>query len=246
MLDAVPLVPSVPAAVRAAEPVAVTREQALLAMTTAYRLITTTVAERPDTDLMRPTRCTGWAVIDVLYHVLLDAQRALVALASPVEKVADTDYITYWRSFANAAHPSSAAHARAVRVAAAAFRPQTVVQMWQETSEAAIRAARACASDSTLTTQDHTLALPDLLATFAVEACVHQIDMAVDLPNAPVAEGMPLELVRRTLDGLLGAGVPRPAWGDRDYALKGTGRLPLIDGERTVLTPVVGRFPLLG
>lgn len=238
--------PDAPPVVRAAQPTAVTRELALGAMSAAYRSLTRAVRTRPDSDLMRPTRCAGWSVIDVLYHVLLDGQRALVALATPEEHATDTDFITYWREFAGGTHPAAAGHARAVRVAAAAFRPRTVVRMWEETSEAAIRAARACAADLVLATQRHRLALPDLLATFAVEACVHTLDATVDLPDAPPAEPAPLELVRRTLDGLLGAGAPRPAWDDREYALKGTGRLALSPADRAVLAPVAGRFPLFG
>ena len=34
------------------------------------------------------------------FHVLGDAQRALVALASPVDGPADVDDVSYWRDFA--------------------------------------------------------------------------------------------------------------------------------------------------
>lgn len=246
-----------PVAVRAAEPVAVTREQGLAAMTIAYRQLTETVADRSETDLMLPTRCAGWAVLDVLYHLLLDAQRALIALATPEERLADTDYITYWRAF-RADSPDAAAHARAVRVAASAFRPRTVVEMWEETSEAAIRAARACAADSVLATQHRFLTLPDLLATLAVEASVHRLDLSMEPTADPAVPSprhdtareseasVPLELVGRTLDGLLGAGVPRPDWDDREYALKASGRLALTPAELAILEPVVARFPLFG
>lgn len=233
-----------PPTTRAAEPQAVTREQGLLAMIRAYRGLTAAVTERSDADLMRPSRCTGWAVIDVLYHVLLDAQRALVALATPDERLCDADYITYWRAFSGPANPSSAGHARAVRLAASAFRPRTVIQLWEQTSEAALRAARACPADSNLGTQHHILTLPDLLTTFAVEACVHTLDLTLELPDVPEPASEPLPLVRRTLDGLLGSGKPRPDWDDVEYALKGTGRLPLEPAEVSIVAPMADRFPL--
>jgi uncharacterized protein (TIGR03083 family) len=222
----------------------VTREQALAALAVAYRQLTAVVQGRPDADLIRPTRCTGWSVLDVLYHVLLDAQRALIALATPDERVADTDYISYWRSFPASPRIGANEHARAVRIAASAFRPRTLVQLWQETATAAVHAARAADADLRLSTQQHVLMLPDLLATLAVEACVHGLDMTVELADAPKPDPLPLALTRRTLDGLLGAGVRRPGWVDRDYVLKGTGRTPLSATERDVLGPAAAQFPL--
>ncbi|BCJ38989.1 hypothetical protein Athai_64920 [Actinocatenispora thailandica] len=227
----------------AAEPTAVTREQALAALTVAYRQLTVIVRERPDADLIRPSRCTGWSVLDVLYHVLLDAQRALIALATPDDRVADTDYISYWRSFPASPRIGANEHARAVRIAASAFRPRTLIQLWEETSAAVVHAARAADADLRLSTQQHVLTLPDLLATLAVEACVHGLDMTVELA-APTPDPLPLELTRRTLDGLLGAGVRRPGWTDRDYVLKGTGRSPLSATERELLGPSAAQFPL--
>jgi uncharacterized protein (TIGR03083 family) len=243
-----PAAETAPAAqpVRAADPEAVTREQSLAAMALAYQKLTATVTGRPEADLMRPTRCAGWAVIDVLYHVLLDGQRALIALATPEDRLADTDYVTYWRAFGSSPRPGTREHARAVRVAASAFRPHTLVQMWEETSAAAVRAARATAADCRLATQDHVLALPDLLATFAVEACIHTMDLDVELADSPALDTAPLTLVRRTLDGLLGAGAPRPDWTDGEYALKGTGRAALTPTERDILGPAAARFPLFG
>ncbi|MCW3840297.1 maleylpyruvate isomerase N-terminal domain-containing protein [Micromonospora yasonensis] len=66
----------------------------------AYDGITAVVSGLDDADLQRPTRCRGWLVADLLFHVLCDAQRALVALASPAEGPADVDDVSYWRAFA--------------------------------------------------------------------------------------------------------------------------------------------------
>ena len=56
---------------------------ALDALETGYRQVTDVVTGLGPAELMRPTGCAGWAVTDVLYHQLLDAQRALVAFATP-------------------------------------------------------------------------------------------------------------------------------------------------------------------
>jgi hypothetical protein len=50
---------------------------ALGAFDAGYQRVTAVTAGLNEADLMRPTRCAGWAVADVLYHQLLDARRAL-------------------------------------------------------------------------------------------------------------------------------------------------------------------------
>ncbi len=237
------------APMKAAEPAAAIREPALGALAGGYRGVTALVTGLDEADFMRPSRCAGWAVVDVLYHLLCDAQRALVALATPTDARADTDFITYWRYFAGGPAPSLAAarQARSTRIAAASWdRPAALVALWQETTEAAVRAAAAVPANSRLTTQGHVLALPDLLASFAVEAAVHHLDMTLDLPDAAEPDADALALTRRTLDGVLGSGTVRPSWSDPEYALKGTGRLGLDAAERRLLGASADQFPLFG
>ena len=76
----------------------------------------------------------------------------------------------------------------------------------------------------------------------------------------PAPDAASLALVRRVLDGLLGAaagggkqsggkqgGDAVPVeWDDRSYALKGTGRVPLSDEDRTALGTLADKFPLFG
>ena len=42
------------------------------------------------------TGCPGWAVRDVVFHLLGDAQRALVSLLTPSDGPADRTAVTYW------------------------------------------------------------------------------------------------------------------------------------------------------
>jgi hypothetical protein len=197
-------------------------------------------------DLLSFSRCRGWVVADVLFHVLCDAQRALVALASPAAAPPDRDFITYWTDFA-AETDDPAAAAWWVRRSAAAFRDGTgVVALWQETAPAAVRAAGRADPDGYITTQGHVLAVADFLATLVTEAVVHHLDMAVHLPPAPSPDQHAVALATRTLDGLLGPGVSRPhEWTAEEYLLKGTGRVPLSSRDRIALAQAVERFPLL-
>jgi hypothetical protein len=225
------------------------RAAVLDALDAMYQKVTTAVSGLGDADLMRPSRCAGWAVADVLYHELLDARRALRTFATPSPAPADRDDVSYWREYAPGSGEDSApdgdaaaAHARYVRVAASAYAPGWLVWDWSETSAAARRAAQACGHEH-VATQGHVLSVADFAATLAVEAAVHYLDLTVDLPSAPEPDPASLALVRRVLVGLLGAPLPA-SWDDTTAALKGTGRDPLTGADRQALGPLASAFPL--
>jgi hypothetical protein len=221
------------------------------ALAAVYGNITAVTGWLGEAGLMLPTRCAGWVAGDLLYHQLLDARRALATFASPAGGPASVDDVSYWRPYApRSGEPAAlgsaapAAHARHVRIVAAAYPPGGLVREWRETSAAACRAARACPHEF-VTTQGHVLRTADFMATLAVEAAVHYLDLTVQLPAAPAADAASLRLVRRVLDGLLGTAVPT-GWTDRDYVLKGTGRIPLDDSDRVALAALADQFPLFG
>jgi hypothetical protein len=222
---------------------------ALGALRRAYGGVTDVAAGLPPGDLLAFSRCRGWVIVDVLFHLLCDAQRALVALASPAPGPPDRDFVSYWAGFAAEAGDADdpAPEVWWVRRSAAAFRDGTgVVMLWRETAPAAVRAAERADPDGHVATQGHVLAVPDFLATLATEAVVHHLDMTVDLPDAPEPAPEAVDMAARTLDGLLGADVSRPArWSETEYLLKGTGRQPLSTGDRDALGPAAALFPLL-
>jgi len=184
-------------------------------------------------DLLAASRCRGWLVADVLNHVLADAQRALIGLASPVPGPATVDFASYWRAFADAGADDEVPHIWAVRRSAASFRDGVGnVVLWRETSPAAVRAATAADPGGFITTQDHVLSVPDFLVTLATEAVIHHLDMTVNVPNAPAPHPDALNLAVMTLDRL-GTAVDRPPeWSIEKYVLKATGRLPLTPTEQ--------------
>src|SRR5215472_1219466 len=174
------------------------RVAVLDALDAVYRNVTAVAGGLGEADLMRPSRCAGWAVADVLYHELLDARRALRTFASPVDQPPDCDDVSYWTGYAPAGDTQggsvpnggaaayaeeSAAHARYVRIAAAAYPPGALAWEWSETAAAAVRAGRACTHQA-VTTQGHVLTVADFAATLAVEAAVHYLDLTVALPGA--------------------------------------------------------------
>ncbi|MGW3890864.1 maleylpyruvate isomerase N-terminal domain-containing protein [Micromonospora chokoriensis] len=217
------------------------------ALAQAYAGISAVVDALDDTGLQRTTRCHGWLVADLLLHVLGDAQRALVALASPVDGPADVDDVSYWRDFPGG-DDEATGHAWWVRRSAAAFdRPTGIVRLWRETAPAAVRAAASTNPQGYVTTQGHVLRVPDFLATLTTEAVVHHLDLIVDLPDAPPPGPLATRVAVATMDGLLSDDTVRPvAWSDHDFLLKATGRVPLTDRDRLELGESAGWFPLLG
>lgn len=133
----------------------------MVALQSGYRQVTGAVSRLSPRDFLRPTLTDDWCVSDVLFHLLLDAQRALVTFATPNAAVPDVDAVTYWRlrSDADGADGADgAAHARYVRLSAAAYRsPAGLVQQWTDTSEAALQAACAADPAGSVATQGHEL-----------------------------------------------------------------------------------------
>jgi len=214
------------------------------ALAAAYDGITAVVSPLPGDDLLRPTRCRGWVVADLLFHVLCDAQRALITFASPVPGPSDVDHVSYWQTFPSEPVDLSA---WALRRSAAAFpSPKAIVTLWAETAPAAVRAASAASPSSFVTTQGHVLSVDDFVATLVTEAVIHHLDLTLDLPSAPFPDPAALTVAVSTMDGLMTDDVVRPtAWSDADFLLKASGRLPLEPRDRVELGEAAGWFPLL-
>lgn len=197
--------------------------------------VTATVDDLDEAGFTAATRAAGWTVRDLLFHLLLDAQRALVALATRTDAAADVDAVTYWAPFRPSEGDGGAAHAAFVRAAAAAYASGAgLVEHWRTTSAAALRAARAADPAGRVETQGHVIAVPDLVSTLVVEATVHLLDLTLEVPGA----APPAAALRHTR-GVLEARYdgPLPAsWDDAEAVLRGTGRLPADDP----------RLPLLG
>ena len=198
-----------------------------------YDAVVAAVRGRPESNLGLPTR-TDWTVRELLFHQLLDAQRTLVALASPTDEPPDMDSVSYWRPF----FPDSewnAPHADFVRVSASAYATgAALVDHVALVPGAAVRAVGMADPAARVRTQGHVLTVGDLASTLVVEATVHLLDLAVDLPGAPAPSVGALGETRRVLEGLQGGALPA-SWDDTTAALKGTGRVPLDADERAEL-----------
>ncbi len=196
------------------------------------------------TDEWLPTGCAGWSVRDLVFHLRGDAQRALVALATPAGTAPDTDAVSYWASW-RPDTPEARDGLRTTRIGASVYATLTpLLDGYEETAQAVAYAAAHTDPGLAVRTQGHVIRVEDLVRTLIVEVAVHHLDLVVAL-DRPGPSAATLRPVREALDGLLGTPSPVP-WDDVAYARAGTGRVPLTDGERALLGPLADRFPLFG
>ena len=64
-----------------------------------YRSLAALVTDLRPEEAWQPTGCAGWAVLDLTLHLVDDARRGLVALATPAEPPATSDAVAYWRGW---------------------------------------------------------------------------------------------------------------------------------------------------
>src|SRR4051794_36472318 len=209
-----------------------------------YDAVLAAVRDRTEAELTTRTR-TDWTVRELLFHQQLDAQRTLVALASPTDGAPDVDAVSYWRPFKPDAEWNDA-HADFVRVSASAYSSGAAqVEHFATVAGAAARAVLAADPAARVETQGHVLTVADLTSSLVVEASIHLLDLTVHLPDAPSPSPAALAETRRVLEGLYGGPLPG-RWSDTEAVLKGAGRIPLDDGDRTELAARLGELPLLG
>ncbi|MDX6367588.1 MAG: hypothetical protein QOK30_2664 [Nocardioidaceae bacterium] len=221
---------------------------AVAALASAYTAVTELVSGLDEADFARPTGCARWSVDALLFHLTLDAQRGLMALAAPGTEPADTDAVSYWRAYAAEADADEGLEASTARFAthsAAAYgRPAGLVRHWTHLSAAAVSAAARSDPELTVATQGLRLGTDDFLQTLAVEATLHHLDLVRHLTGVPGPPAANLALTRATLEGLLG--VPTPTdWDDRSTALWLTGREAVPPPDLDRLGPAAGLLPVI-
>jgi hypothetical protein len=213
-------------------------------LSTAYGDLSAVLSSLTIEEGWEPTGCAGWTPVDLGFHLLSDARRALVALNTPAEGPADTDAVDYWRAW-RPPEPADDEELWSTRVAASVHGGLAgIAGRYAETSAAALVAVARVDPADMVGTQGRVLTVADFLSTLVVEAAVHHLDLVLRLDRPGPAAG-PLAEVRRVLEGLLGSPLPG-TWDDVTAARRGTGREPLTVADRAELGPGAGAFPLFG
>ena len=213
----------------------------------AYGQLSSLLAQLDPADFWLPTAASAWCVQDVVFHLLLDAQRALMTYATPAVEPADVDAVSYWQPFRPGSDArAEAAHARFVRLASAAYgSTEALIGHWDDTASAAVRAAGSTAPGTRVATQGHVLDVDDFSSTLVVEACVHHLDLLAELSSYPEPDPLVLRHTRGVLESIGGHRFP-PSWSDRKAVQLGCGRGAPTAADRDDAGALVDRLPLLG
>lgn len=197
-------------------------------------------------DFSRPTRCSAWTVKELLAHLYWGLNRAKRSLAEPPPEAADTDSVSYWRSYdplADAPGVAGRAMQRAAEYASGTELAAAWDRMWREVVESAGREDRA----RLVSTWGPALTLDEFLKTRVLEVTVHRMDLEEALGQKGWGTDQAISIVDETLEGLLGEHPPSDLdWDVVDFIETGTGRRPLTSEEREILGALADRFPLLG
>jgi hypothetical protein len=213
-------------------------------LSSAYRELSAVLSSLTIEEGFEPTGCAGWTAVDLGFHLLSDARRALVALHTPADGPADTTAVDYWTAWRPPA-PGDEEELWSTRIAASAHGGLLpIAARYAETTAAVVVAVGGVRLGRVVRTQGRTLTVADLMSTLTVEAAVHHLDLVLRL-DRPDPSAEPLAEVRRILEGLLGGPLP-DRWDDVTAARRGTGRERLTAEDRLELGPGARGFPLFG
>lgn len=203
------------------------------------------VAGLSDAELVHASGCQGWRVADLLVHLRLGAEDLLHGLAAPCAGPADRDYISCWKDWPARSEVTFSDVRLTWAMAAWYTTAEGLRRHFDDVVDMAASASRA-ARDGRVRLHGHVQSTEDFLAMWAVEFCLHHLDLLVGVPDRPGPRPGAVELALSTVDGLLGE-LQRPAsWDELTYLRKATGRKPLDDADRDHLGASVSRYPVFG
>jgi uncharacterized protein (TIGR03083 family) len=197
-------------------------------------------------DFSRPTRCAAWNVKELLAHMYWGMNRIKRWLAGPHAEGADSDSVSYWRSYdplKDAPDIAERAARRATEYDSGSALAHAWDGLWREIVESVVAEDRG----RFVSTWGPTLTVDELLKTRVLEVTVHRMDLEDAFGQKGWGTDQAISIVDDTLEGLLEQEPPSDLeWDVIDFIEAGAGRRPLTDEERLILGPLAEKFPLLG
>lgn len=207
-----------------------------------------------DDDFMRPTRCPGWSVAELVAHCEGILHRLVGANAQPVDGDAEIDRVGYYRYDPDGPREgedpnmtfSEVIRDRVLDEVDARSGHQLRASI-EGAVQSALEGVRQIPADRVIKRSGHPrMTFGEFVASRNLEFGVHTMDIAHAVGQTEQVPPATAAIITGILDGLLGEHPPDSLdWDTTAYILAGTGRRPLSDDERTQLGTLTERFPLL-
>lgn len=209
------------------------------------RRVSDLLQDLSEAEFRLPTRCPPWDVKELTAHVWRSLFRIPTVLDADPPAEADTDSVSYWRSYdVPTDAPVIADHAR--ETAAEYETGGALALAFDELCGSMLERARDEEPDRLIEVWwGPRLRLDEFLKTRVLEVVVHGLDLTDALGRDPVASDDGVAMVSVTLTSLLGRAAPA-RWEPIELVEKGTGRAPLSDADVQDLGAAAAAFPLLG
>jgi hypothetical protein len=180
----------------------------------------TAVDSQDDLQLLGPSRCHGWSLLDVVVHVRMGLQEMAIGTTCRTDKATDHDAASYWGTHPDDRNVDPVRHILWLRRVASAYgRPAGAVAHLKDVVSSAVNAVSSMSED-VVEFQGKRMDSGDFLATWVVELAVHQLDLGLD-GDTPSG----LSWTRMTLGAVANSDLPS-ILDDRSAVLIGLGRVP--------------------
>ena len=178
------------------------------------------VSSSNDLQLLGPSRCHGWTLLDVAVHVRMGLQEMAIGTTCRTKEAADHDAASYWTTHPDDRNDDPVPHILWLRRVASAYtRPAGAVAHLRDAAAGAA-AAVAAMPEGVVEFQGKRMKSGDFLATWVTEVAVHQLDLGLD--GEPPSG---LAWTRMTLEAVAGSDLPAEL-DDESAVLIGLGRVP--------------------
>jgi uncharacterized protein (TIGR03083 family) len=212
------------------------------------------VGDLSEEDFMRPTRCPGWTVAELVAHCEGMLIRLVGDNARPADGSAEIDRVGYYRFDPDGPREGEDAGKTFSEVIRDRVLDEVGGRSGAELRRAladvvaaAVRGVEAIPADRVIHRSGHPrIAYGEFVASRNLEFGVHTMDIAHAVGRPETVQPAVAAIIAAILDGLLGAPLPDALqWDATTYILTGTGRRQLDADERTTLGVLAPRFPLL-
>jgi hypothetical protein len=195
-------------------------EEAVERFTEQVDRFVTAASSGDDLQLLAPSRCHGWSLLDVVVHVRMGLEEMAIGTTCRTDDAPSHDAASYWATHLNGRNDDPVPHILWLRRVASAYaRPAGAFTHLKDVATTAINAVRSM-SEGVVDFQGKRMESGDFLATWVVELAVHQLDLEVD-GGSPTG----LAWARLTVEAVASCDLPSEL-DDRSAVLIGLGRVP--------------------